>query len=1526
MRRIALLAVLAPCVTGLVLIGCSKRSEPQNDQAPQGDALLSRHERAANTRVVSGPGGPSGDAVVTTADFLAARPPEASAQEQYDTALLDALNLAADGRLSDALASLDAARAVQDTEQIRQQIERMRGRIAQKAAAAQTVQDIQTVLRDGKPEEASQLATAGLQQYGGSDAAAPLTQMKQQADALAAAQADQGATQQIRFRVDGEAAFRDRNLRAAAVAFEQARQYGDTPDLRRQLDDVHASLARYDDNRRRAAELRRDPVNLEDAIAALQEASKAWDTLEVRQDIEDYTLALQKRRERLSVADFEVLGDVGFAYAGRTVAEALLPAFKPRFDLVEREQVGKVISELNLEARELGYNESGRRELGRVARVRYLVVGSVSSLCGITVNARLVDVRSGLVVQTAKIAARSPEEVLALVPQLANILMMSDEQKMAYEQQLAQQRALPPPLAVTALLPPPPDVLAAGQLAPPAIVAYAPQPPGLAACTLQDFQALPRPGWTPPAVAVDVVRDDPVRDRLLHVAVELGDNLFRRGRYAEAHAQFSLAFNLSPHRGDIRIRIDRCRPRMPPPPPPPPPPIVIAPPPTVIVVGSPPPVVVFAPPPPPPVCPRIAVMNFVVNADPGLVPVGFGDWAADQMASYFAGPYQVVDRGEVCWYMGRLGITMRDVLSDASARLWLGRALNLRFFVFGVVQQTHSFNVTTHLVDVETGARQGSGTIHVQDHQELKLRMGELAQQTRSDPQQQARLQREAQANETQLNEARKLLKAGDTTRAMAVSQEGLKRQPDNVGMQALLQQAQQQARLAALEDSRRAEDKRQQDLVVAAQQRQADLARAAEAARRRAEETAAVRGDADRRTQEAQRQKAAQQLLAQGQLALKQGNSSQAIQLLQSAVALKPTDAAVQQLAQARARSEEAERSQAAQDKARREAELRRQQEAELAQTKAKVEAERRARDAQEQARRKAQDARDLAAQAKLLDNGKQLLAQKKYDAAVAALQIAVGLRKTDEGERLLQDALLKKAQATAQQEGPTARAALDRQLQEEAATRRQAEATEKRNRELYSQSLQAAQRALTEQRYDQAVARYQDADKVFHTDATINGLRLAQEARDKQRAFAEADKRKKDEEQKRSAEVQRLMATGRTALAAKQYAAAAKAFQQADKLSGGNVDAQAALIRLEQARQESAAQESRQKEDQSQTEARKKTAQYQQWMRQGRQAVFTKNYAAAGQAFREALQLFPHDAAAAGALRDAEKAQQDASGAQKRQEQLQRDARKRTADYEAAIRTGQAALAGRRYDEAIKAFSEAGRLVPGDAQAASLLKQAEKARAAAQAAADADARLRQDAARRQADFARFMVQGQAAMSAKRYAEAAQAFGEAAKLRPTDAGASRALLDARQALDRSRTPPPAPQPRPVPPSQPRAVSPPPPPPSAPRAVTPPSPKPAAGTAEYARQMQAGAAYEKQQKHAEALAAYREALRLAPADARASAAARNAEFALHMAEGRNASGARRYADAAREYEAALKLFPGQADATSALKRAREGRP
>ena len=173
--------------------------------------------------------------------------------------------------------------------------------------------------------------------------------------------------------------------------------------------------------------------------------------------------------------------------------------------------------------------------------------------------------------------------------------------------------------------------------------------------------------------------------------------------------------------------------------------------------------------------------------------------SADHLASYLAPTYEVIDRGELYWYMGRLGLTVRDVALDPSARRWLGRALNVRYFAFGVVQQTASFDVSTHLLDAESGAKQGLGNIHVQDQQDLKLRMGELAHQTQTNPAERERLQREAQENEKQLNQVRQLLAKGQINPALQISQEVLKKNPNNTAMQALVAQAEQQAKAAAL-------------------------------------------------------------------------------------------------------------------------------------------------------------------------------------------------------------------------------------------------------------------------------------------------------------------------------------------------------------------------------------------------------------------------------------------------------------------------------------------------------------------------------------------------------------------------------------------------------------------------------------------------------------------------------------------------------------------------------------------------------
>src|SRR5258708_38348823 len=126
------------------------------------------------------------------------------------------------------------------------------------------------------------------------------------------------------------------------------------------------------------------------------------------------------------------------------------------------------------------------------------------------------------------------------------------------------------------------------------------------------------------------------------------------------------------------MRLDGCRDAVPPPPP------------QVVVV----PVVSR---------PRVAVFGFLLNSSPGLVPPNIGEWASDHFASY-CGDYELIDRGEGCWYMGRLGITMRDVLRDPAGTRCRAQAVNARCFVCGATERTASVNVSTRLLEAEAAA------------------------------------------------------------------------------------------------------------------------------------------------------------------------------------------------------------------------------------------------------------------------------------------------------------------------------------------------------------------------------------------------------------------------------------------------------------------------------------------------------------------------------------------------------------------------------------------------------------------------------------------------------------------------------------------------------------------------------------------------------------------------------------------------------------------------------------------------------
>ncbi len=1417
---------------------------------------------------------------------------EASAQEKYDAALLDALNLLAERKHAEALAALEAARAAQDTDLVRREIEKLKATLAQQSAAERTQQDIQAVLNDGKADEAARLAAAALQQYGGTDSAEHLARLKRQADALAAAQLTDAAARRDRFRQEGEAALREKNLRAAAIAFEQALQHGDDAALRKQLDEARAALARYDAGRQKAAELRRDAARLEEAIAALQDAAGAWDTLQVRPEIDECTLALQKRRDRVGVADFEVRGDVGIPAAGRTVAEELLPGFKARFDLVERTQINKVLDELKLEATDLAANDEGRREAGRLAKLRYLVVGSVSRTGGITVSARLVDVSTGLVVQTGRVAVAAPEDVVPALPQLAGILMMTDEQKIAFEQQLARQAEVRPAQAA-APLPEAPEPVQVEQPPPPVVIQNAP-PPDFGGLRPEEFDRLPQPppqgqGFAPPVIVVE--RENPIKQRLLHVCVELGDNLFRRGCYREAYSHFEMAFNLYPDRHDLRLRLDRCRPHLPPP---------------VVIVR------------PVPVRQRLAVLNFVEAADPRVVRPGSGAWVAGQIAPYYCPPYDVVDRGELFWYMARLGLSVRDVLHEPAARRWLGRALGVRYFVFGSLRQSgDGADATAHLVDAEYGFEYGAGRIHVHDPIELKLRLGELARLTLLPHQQRVIVLQQAEQSQELVIEARQRFKKGEFAIALQFSEKALKLRPDNVELRVLFQSSRERARQAELEEARRREFERQQVIAAELQRRQFELARQAEEARLLAEREAAVLAAAGRARQEQQRDLAYNQLIVQGQAAFQANNFQVSIQIFQSAVALKRTDEGFRALALARARAEEAARARAAEEALAREAALRQQRDQEIQQIRAQVIEERQQIAAREKALLEAQATRDQATYARLLDDAQRQMAKGEFDPAISALQTARQLRKTDEVERLLNQALVAQAQATAQKQDAPARADLERRLAEEKVRREKAELEAKKNRELYVLALKLAKQAMAEKRYDVATVQFQEARKVFQTDEVLTGLREAQEAQKQDKARADAEAREQAEERTRAAELDSLMTQGRLALETKQFDRAVKAFRDASKKAPGNVDVLAALSKAEQARDDATAVSKRQKEDQE------RQAAFQKLLDSGKASVAAKQYDAAAVALNEALKLKPNDPAAKAALQEAEKGKTvavvDAARAAENKKKLE--------EYQKALADGRLALSTKQYDAAIKAFREAQKLLPGDQASANCLADAEKAKKDAADVLAAEAKKREEERKRAADLQRLLTQGRAALAAKDLASAEKALAAAAQLAPADAAVKQAQQDLQKARDAAK------------------------------AVADAEAKKQQEAAKLAEQVKqlltAGRAALNAKQWDNAAKAFADAGKLAPqdagvrqalrdlesarkaeADAKVAADAdarkkeeekRRAEFTRLITQGQAARTAKKYDDAVKAFADAAKLMPGETTAQTLLQQATKAR-
>ncbi|MCS7047108.1 MAG: tetratricopeptide repeat protein [Gemmataceae bacterium] len=382
---------------------------------------------------------------------------------------------------------------------------------------------------------------------------------------------------------------------------------------------------------------------------------------------------------------------------------------------------------------------------------------------------------------------------------------------------------------------------------------------------------------------------------------------------------------------------------------------------------------------------------------------------------------------------------------------------------------------------------------------------------------------------------------------------------------------------------------------------------------------------------------------------------------------------------------------------------------------------------------------------------------------------------------------------------------------------------------RERFTQLMIDGGTALNTKKFEEAVTAYTEAVKLFpdHADAKAK-LAEAQTALAKLRQVQE-------EANKLREEAITLAKQGQAALADRQFAAAIDFFKLALQKDASLSEASQGLLAAQSALQRSQLDQ-------------KKIEEYEALILSGKAAQKAGRYADAIRDFMSAQRLVPDDEIAKQLQREAEK-QLDAVI----------DRGERLKEFQRLLAQGDAALKSRAYEDAEMIFQRAVRLFPNDAAALNGLEESQKKLKAAKL-----------------EYAKWMVQGNAAANAGRYGEAVLAYREATRLFPNDDAATKALRLAELAQDGQNT--------------------------------------------YFRAMERGVQAMRAGLFADAVVAYREALSVAPLDPAASRGLADAQRALEadlirrkdferkVLAGRQLLSQQRYSEAAAEFRAALKIM------------------
>src|SRR5262249_52906378 len=184
MHRLFLAFSLCTLAASFVLTGCTQSDKPgalaqdKPDKVSPGESKpIPPGELKPIPKGGDDPESPALTETKTDPDTLPVLPTLSAptGADRYEAALSKAFLFMAEGKDSEALDQLNEARAAQETDFVKSEIDRLQARNTRKEAALKAADAIKEVIDAGKGPEASKLAADALAQYGDSDLAEKFT-------------------------------------------------------------------------------------------------------------------------------------------------------------------------------------------------------------------------------------------------------------------------------------------------------------------------------------------------------------------------------------------------------------------------------------------------------------------------------------------------------------------------------------------------------------------------------------------------------------------------------------------------------------------------------------------------------------------------------------------------------------------------------------------------------------------------------------------------------------------------------------------------------------------------------------------------------------------------------------------------------------------------------------------------------------------------------------------------------------------------------------------------------------------------------------------------------------------------------------------------------------------------------------------------------------------------------------------------------------------------------------------------------